>query len=368
MNIKIENCNAGFRIVSLALDKPTKDDLLKDKLDFLYIAGNRTILFPDNIILSESEEIAAELNSYLNYDVFELWDDGFLRQCYNDASTDNYFFITSRCNSNCIMCPSAPQSRKRNDSLSINDHILVANHIPSDVQHLTITGGEPFLVGEDIFRLFSFLKEKFPKTEILVLTNGRVFALDKYVDKMRDCASPFYIFAIPIHGSTAGLHDLITQVNGSFCQTLTGIRKLLSVGLRVELRIVVSKLNYEDFENIAHLIVEMCPQIEYVSVIAMEMTGSAALNRNIVWLPYRETADAIESGVMHLIHNGIDTRLYNFPLCTVNSRFWPLCKKSISPDKVRYSEKCAACKYKSSCGGLFAGTMRLEEEELEPIQ
>ena len=51
----------------------------------------------------------------------------------------------------------------------------------------------------------------------------------------------------------------------------------------------------------------------------------------------------------------------------MSKEFWTLCKKSISPYKVRYSEVCDECEMKKSCGGVFAGTLSLEKGELKAI-
>ena len=68
-----------------------------------------------------------------------------------------------------------------------------------------------------------------------------------------------------------------------------------------------------------------------------------------------------------LINNGIDVKLYNFPLCTVDPSCWMICERSISPNKIRYSETCEGCNYKQSCGGVFAGTINIERDELKAI-
>lgn len=38
MNVKLENYNRKYRIVSLALNSEVRDDLLGDNIDFLYIS------------------------------------------------------------------------------------------------------------------------------------------------------------------------------------------------------------------------------------------------------------------------------------------------------------------------------------------
>lgn len=367
MIVRIGEYKGKYRAVSLAFDEDVKDDLRKSELDVIYVSDDCITLYPDNIILSRDKQIIEKLKKGNNYDVYELGEDGKLSEYYNDSSIDNYFFITGKCNSNCIMCPSPDVSRKNGGDNSVENLIEIAKHIPTDTPHLTITGGEPFMIGKEIFRFISFLRDKFKSTEFLFLTNGRIFAVDAYAKQLRKCIPKDSIMGIPIHGSKSEIHDLITQVNNSFIQTVTGIKKLLRLGIRVELRIVVSNLNANDIEDIAWFIVNEMWGISYVSIMAMEMTGSAYINRDKVWIPYREATRKIQKGIMVLIEHGVDVKLYNFPLCTIEKKFWTLCEKSISPEKVRYSNQCNICKMKKACGGIFAGTLLMEKEELKAI-
>ena len=170
-----------------------------------------------------------------------------------------------------------------------------------------------------------------------------------------------------MHGATEAVHDKITQASGSFTQTLTGIKRLLKMGKHIEIRVVVSKLNINEFYSIAELIVQELNQIEYVSIIALEMTGCARKNKDMVWIPYKESFEHISEGIMYMIKHGINVKLYNFPLCTVDKKFWTITEKSISPYKVRFSQECEKCKMQNACGGVFSGTISIEKEELKAI-
>lgn len=367
MVLRIDQYNAGFKIVSLAKDEETCCDLLGDQLDFVFIENDILVLYPEKIVLVASIDIISELKKYSNYDVFEIWPDGRMFMRFDTMSLDNFFFVTGKCNSNCVMCPSPEIMRKQGEETDIIKLIELAKHIPANVRHLTITGGEPFLSGEKIFEFISFLRDKFTDTECLFLTNGRIFSLDKYVRLLQENMPSRSIFAIPLHAADENLHDKITQARGSFAQTTLGIKRMLRYGMHIELRIVVSKLNCHNLTKLAQFIVQEISQIEYVSVIAMEMTGSAYKNKDLVWISYRDAFECAKDAIKLLIGNGINVRLYNFPLCTVNSSYWMICEKSISPNKVRYGEVCEACNYKSACGGVFAGTIQMEKEELKAI-
>ena len=367
MIVKLENYQGKYKIVSLALNQTAREDLLKEEIAFVYVSENDIKLYPENVVVSKDKNIIEKHRNAHDYDVYELLENGKFSEYYDDSSLDNYFFVTGKCNSNCVMCPSPDISRQKGGNTSVDTLIEIAKHIPADAPHLTITGGEPFMVGPDIFRFFEFLREKFECTDFLLLTNGRIFAVDSYVKRFVEKAPKNSIVAIPIHGSTANIHDMITQSNGSFNQSKIGIKKLLKAGIHVELRIVVSRLNKDDIHNIAQLISDELPEVDYVSIMAMEMTGSARVNQDKVWISYVDAAQVAEDAALVLIENGIDVKLYNFPLCIVKNEYWTLCEKSISPDKVRYAETCENCKMKNACGGVFAGTMPMEKEELRAI-
>lgn len=367
MKIRISNYDGGYKVVSLSLDERTKADLEKEEVDFLQLRDKELLLFPEDTVLTTDLEVVEQIKSCNNYDVFEIWEDGTLSRCYDDSSQENTFFITEKCNSNCVMCPSPEYSRRRGDTANIDDLINIASHIPSDVSHITVTGGEPFMVGKDLFSLLDYCKNKFENTEFQILTNARVFAVKEYCELLRETVPYNTVMGIPIHGSCREIHDAITQSEGSFQQTVTGIKRLQTMGIQTELRMVVNNGNIDDIVEIAKLITRDFPRTNHVSIMAMEMTGNAYINRDSVWISYKDSFPYVKDAVDVLIKAGINTRLFNYPLCTVDRGYRTLCYRSISSWKVRYADTCNDCRLKDSCGGVFAGTIKLEEGELEAI-
>ena len=146
MSVRFKDYKYGYRIVSLALDEATCDKLAKEEPDILYVTDNEVILLPDEEAMSCEEQDIEQLRGFNNYDVLEIWENGLVIRRYNDSSDDNYFFMTGSCNSNCIMCPSPEATRKNVPETNMENMMKLAKHIPTDAPHLTITGGEPFLV------------------------------------------------------------------------------------------------------------------------------------------------------------------------------------------------------------------------------
>ena len=366
MGITFEDYDLGFKYVSLALSENARDELLGRGLNVLYAERESLLLCPEMVKLSANRESIEQILCHKSFDVFSIWENGSLHLEYDDASNDNYLFVTGRCNSNCIMCPSPEWARMHSPMANIDDKIEFIRYIPSDLGHLTITGGEPFLAGEELFKLLRILRDGFKATEFLFLTNGRIFALEKYANLLLETKPLNMLMAIPLHGSCATLHDQITRTSGSFDQTVCGIENLLARGVPIELRLVVSRLNASDFSHMTDFILAKFKGIMYVSIIAMEMTGTARANRDAVWIPYGEAFRAVRVSIQKLLMGGIDVKLYNFPLCTVDRGYWTLCEKSIAPSKVQFDNKCQSCSYRKACGGVFAGTLGLVRDELEP--
>ena len=367
MRIHLSNWRGKYTVASVARSQVASDKLKSEQLSHWLITCDAVKSWPGDHELPVSPDDLEQLQALNNYDVIEVMTDGTVLRLYEDASTENLIFVTERCNSNCIMCPSPTLSRKNGFHTPVGVLMNLVEHIPSDATHLTITGGEPFLIGREIFSVFAKLRERCEGTEFLILTNGRALALKQFQDELLQTVPYNTMFGIPIHASEASLHDRITQAQGSFQQTVAGVDFLLCNGMCVELRIVVSRLNVNDLPALAMMIAQRFSSVEHVSVMAMEMTGSAHENREEVWIPYRESFQAVSKAVEILIQAGINVMLFNYPLCAVEPKYWPLCRKSISPEKVRFAKVCDECKMRPSCGGVFGGTLLLEKAELEPV-
>ena len=367
MLIYFSNYSSGYRIVSFSRCKESAEYFQDQKFDYVFFDGNHLTLFPDNVQLEYNEKSSEKLNFCNDYDVLEMSPEGIAYQYYNSESDDNAFVVTGKCNSNCVMCPAADNQRKNSGTYRADTLIEIARHIPKDAVHFTITGGEPFLIGKEIFGFLRYIRENFKSTKILLLTNGRIFCSAEYCNMLKKTLPENTTIGIPLHGYSSETHDLVTRAPGSFSQTLAGIKNLTSLGLKIELRIVVSRITSAYMDDMAELIVNEIPNISCVKIMAMEMLGNAAVNKDLVWLSYTEAFKSTRGMVRKLVEHGIDTAFYNFPLCTVDRELWGICRKSITDYKIRFLPQCENCTVKDACGGIFAGTVRLEKEDINPV-
>jgi len=334
--------------------------------ELLIIAAGRLCFSSDGY----STEIVNDSPLYqLNSgDIITIDDRGIIYRLFSIEEEDATVFVIGHCNSNCIMCPSSESERRGDGGLPKEWLLRYLRLLPQRLGHITVTGGEPTLRKGLFFELMSAIADGFPETEVLLLTNGRSFASLEFTERLTEHCPPYLCAAIPIHGSDAALHDKITQSPGSFAQTMAGIGHFLAKGISVELRIVVSRLNVHDLTHIAEYVIRNFPNIMVVNFIGLETRGNCAKNFKEVYIDFQESAKAILPAANLLASAGIDTALYNYPLCMVDRGYWMLCKQSISPDKVRFAPECAGCEAKSLCGGFFNTTLSMVNPNVLPVK
>ena len=354
--------NSVFVVNSFMVPKGYSAYILKSDFPEEY-ARNLASYFPNASILYG---IGTDIE-FNNYDVIDVNDTGSLRFLYSDTSCDSVLFITNKCNSNCIMCPDSDTNRRRDFGNRTVYLKKMIDLMPSDVRHLTITGGEPTLIKWNLIDILEKCRDKFEKTEFLMLSNGRTLSDKKYRDSFVNAIPERFRLGVPIYSDNREKHDLITRAMGSFDQTLSALTALQHL-IEIEIRIVLMQDTYRQLPHIARFLTRKLPHIYTVSLMGIELLGNAAIKRNELWIDFDKTTPYIEEAVQILVSAGIDARIYNYPLCSLPRSLWSISAKSISDYKVRYQEGCEHCSVKSYCGGFFNSTMRAVQIPIHPIK
>lgn len=334
--------------------------------DELLITDDNAVFQSDGYALSS--ENSGKLFQLQQGDILLVAENGVASLIYSNHEKEATVFLTGHCNSNCLMCPMTETERTSPDDVSDAFLLQYLDLLPESVAHLVITGGEPTLRRSLFLQSLQKLGERFPRAEVLLLTNGRSFSDSAFLQEALQVAPADLFTAIPLHGPTAALHDAITRAPGSFAQTIQGIRNLLDRKARVEIRIVVSRLNASAISELVQLIGRYFPTVSIVNFISLETRGNCAAHFKQVYLDPEASFRAIRGSILQLLSQGIPVFLYNFPLCAVEPGFWSLCKKSISPEKIRYPQECRTCSRKISCGGFFQTTLHMGNFQVRPIQ
>lgn len=300
-------------------------------------------------------------------DIIRVFTNGKIDIVYRNGIKEIDLFVTNICNSNCIMCPMSEYSRRKqleNHLSWIKEYIKL---LPDDIYYINITGGEPTFLKDNLIDILYLIRCKYDNVQSQMLSNGRSFSDFNFVQKIVDASLTGMRFAIPLHSSNQAIHDSITQSKNSFIQTDKGIRNLLKLDQKVEIRIVLSKENVGSTFETASYIINNYKGVFCVNFIAMEMMGNAVVNRERLWLDYDEIFKRIRPAVDLLIRHGIDVQLYNFPLCMVDRGYWSIAVNSITDYKIRYFDECDNCSVKSICGGWFYSTKQVMNPKVYPI-
>lgn len=313
-------------------------------------------------VLFEGPAISLESGFGLHgYDNLDFLRDGYVagvetgsgqvRALYRPESPHNTLFATDRCNSNCLMCSQPPKDV--DDSHIVAEHLRLIDLIESPPEHLGITGGEPTLLKDGLVRIIARLKERFPDTSVVMLSNGRLYAYEEFVQELVAVQHPYFLTSIPLYADNAVDHDYVVQAKGAFDQTIQGFYNSAKHGLAVEVRVVLHKQTIPGLPSLVEFIYRNLPFVRHVALMGLENMGYVKKNWDLLWIDPADYSITLEAAVQYLYRRRVDVSIYNLPLCVLPKSVWSFARKSISDYKNIYLDECGRCRVKEYCGGLF---------------
>lgn len=299
------------------------------------------------------------------------------------------------CNNNCIHCViSGHRERLLSQGREIDrSKEEIMNHISEakalGTENVVFTGGE-VTIRKDFIDLLSFAKSQ--ELGVSLQTNGRAFCSINFAERTLK-KHPYMHFEIAIHSSKKEIHDKITRVEGSFEQTLLGIKNLLSLGAKsVNLKIVISRLNYSDLGNLVKLAGEL--GINRVDIAFPHGMGNALKYWSEIVPRYSEIKKDLLSAAQIGKSLGVEVTFEAVPFCLLPR--YETCVSEIeylrqySKEATTYlrqvgdpeldweksrisikakTENCKKCKFFKICEGVWKEYILLYGgEELVPIE
>jgi His-Xaa-Ser system radical SAM maturase HxsC len=282
---------------------------------------------------------------------------GHVRTLFRPESEHNALLVTERCNSFCLMCSQPPIDRDDSGLVDLNLEAIRLMQPPPVT--LGITGGEPTLLGADLFRIFEAIRTRLPETDIHMLTNGRRFAWPEFTQAFIEARPPRLTLGIPLYSDTAPEHDYVVQARGAFDQTVQGLHQLARYEQPVEIRIVVHALTAPHLKDLAEYIYRNLPFVAHVAFMGLEITGFARPNLSKLWIDPYDYQSELTAAVEYLAVRGMNVSIYNHQLCVLPQSLWRFARRSISDWKNVYLPECQSCVVRRECGGLFkSGLLR----------
>lgn len=318
-----------------------------------------TFLHPDTIWHADAPDRLKE------GDIVCLTDGG-ATVIWEKDSHQNALLLTEACNCNCLMCPQPPQKHAPM-LLRQAEKVLDLLH-GKPVPQLCITGGEPTLLKDGFIRLLRRCAKEHPEAVINILTNGKTFSDMVFARETARAASANTLFCVSFHSEVDHIHDELVGKMGSFDETQRGIYNLAQCGAHIEIRHVITRLNYRRLPHFAEHLHSYFPFCSHYALMGMELCGHAAAHVERVAVSPHEYKEELARAVLSMHRRGLPVSVYNIPLCLCDPRIRPFARQSISAWKKRYAPQCSECARQKDCAGFFSTSASLPLEHIQPIR
>ncbi len=340
--------------------------------DYILVVGDQTdipsgyeAVITSNQIFGTSKACVVDkqvLCEFREGDVVLISNKGEIIFLYEINSLHNAIFATERCNHRCIMCPQPP-IEKETDKTPFN--LKLISLMDKNTCEIGITGGEPTMIGDELFLLIRQIQKYQPKAAISLLTNGVKFADKSFAMKLAMCKHHDLQIDVPIFSDIADEHNSIVGAK-TFYKTVQGLYNLALFNQRIGLRVVIHKLTYKRLPQLADYIYHNFPFVSQVAFMQMETTGNAYINLDELWIDPYDYNEELKQAVLLLANRGIRTFIFNAQLCVLSPEMREFAIPSISDWKDEYLPECDGCKLRERCGGLFASNTEHHSKHIKP--
>lgn len=293
--------------------------------------------------------IVKNIDSFKEGDVVVINNKGEIIFVYEIDSNHNALFATERCNHRCIMCPQPPVA---NEISKTPFNLNLISLMSKNTKEIGITGGEPTLIGEDLFILIKHIKKELPKTAISLLSNGVKFADKEFTVNLVKCLHQDLQIDIPLFSDIAKIHNKIVGAK-TFYRTVQGLYNLALFNQKIGIRIVVHKQTYKRLPQFADFVYHNFPFVSQVAFMQMETIGLAKENFNELWIDPYDYKEELREAVLLLADRGMRPLIYNSQLCIIPEDIREFSVQSISDWKDIYLPECEGCVLKGKCAGFF---------------
>jgi His-Xaa-Ser system radical SAM maturase HxsC len=310
-------------------------------------------------------EIGGALEFLSDGDVIRITPDRNVSVLYRLNASINSLLVTERCNSFCVMCSQPP--RDIDDSHLVDQWMEAIPLFSRNTREIGITGGEPTLLGDDLYRLLRQLKSFLPDTAVHVLSNGRNFRNLEAAKRLAALRHPDIMLGIPLYSDVAAIHDFVVQADGAYDETIRGLLNLHRCGIPIELRVVIHRATYDRLPALARFIVRNLQFVNKVALMGLEITGFTKANLSELWIDPTEYQLQLREAATILLCGRVPTSIYNHQLCVIDRTLWPLAVRSISDWKNEYMPECEGCSMMHQCGGFFSSARIKRSAHISPI-
>ncbi len=271
--------------------------------------------------------------------------------------------VTYRCNNRCVFC--AVGNRSKVDGNFDEQKEILLRHRELGVDALDIDGGEPTLY-KHLLPLVGFAR-KAGYRSVNVTTNGRMCAYEGFARKLVQSGLTTLLFSL--HGANEVTHGELVGVREGFEQTVAGARNCMRskpAEVTIGMNVTITRSNLPELLTLGRL----ARRLGLCWLNLQFLTPFGRATRDIAPDPVAAAREAMK--VIDALGAEMTIRVVNLPFCFMPGYEEHLVgdllksrRKMIFVNKAEvnlheyllarryYLEKCAACRHRIFCGGLY---------------
>ncbi len=288
--------------------------------------------------------------------------------------------LDNRCNEACLFCNVKTEAHAKLNHDTEQARQAILRQAKGGAKSLVLTGGEPTL-RNDLPDLVAFAHSLGLNVELQ--TNALLLEDLSFALRLSDAGLSGAL--VSLHSHTEQVSDHLTQRQGAYSRTLTGIDNLLRTGVRVRLSHVLTTHNAQDVADFIGWLARRFPAIHDVDVMINQHMGEGKKHPEL--LPrFSDIAPGLTQAQALAARHGI--RLNNaltFPPCLFGDK--P--EETLEAKRMRAFERhgkepdahtlmvarekvkapvCHKCRYDRYCFGVWKGYAEVHGlDELKPI-
>jgi His-Xaa-Ser system radical SAM maturase HxsC len=216
--------------------------------------------------------------------------------------------LTEACNCLCLICPQPP---KKHDPVLYSAALKVLDLIKNkDIENICITSGEPTVI-DGFSHILGRCNVEHPDANVSILTNAKRFTNIDFTKKDCRCINKKKLFCISIHSDIYSTHDKIVASRGSLKSAQSGIYNLAKYNADIEIRHVITRLNYNRLHEFAEHMYRYFPFCAHYVFMSIGLHELADKNRDMVYIDPYEYKDMLRKAVISMRVKGFLVSIYN---------------------------------------------------------
>ncbi len=206
---------------------------------------------------------------------------------------------TRQCNLSCVHCYASAGNHKSPGEMDTKAGTAFIDDLATfGVPVILFSGGEP-LLRKDFFKLADYARQQ--GLRIALSTNGTLITRE-IAERIRNIG--FAEVGISLDGIGAK-NDRFRGQNGAYEAALDGIRNCIALGLRVSLRLTVTRFNYQEIPAILQLTEDEGIDRVCFYHLAYSGRGGSLQKEDIDHVQTRSVVDLISERTLDMYHRGL---------------------------------------------------------------